>query len=321
MKRMIFILVMVFVAFSCANAQVKVYTDQLIADSITFNRTDWVNEWSKDGTFGGNSDRAVPTEKAVVTYLAAQLAAITASTDTTEVIRLIGAYMDTVNISFDMDYDAVGDTLTTYYNGDWGYTFSFKTAHQDSLNMHTDSLQSHNTRIKYNRTKVNTLTDTTLAHNTRLKAMELIGHTHANTVPLALVEAGFTNADSTRLKKINDTILVMVRVTDDTLETVVDSSGWILPINRTLNGCTLIQVEAFSPGEGTGGTAYIGVIRKRSGSVENVTSTAADIGGTAVINTAYDDVATNDYYNFTFRETGASPNTIAADVYLKFLRP
>jgi hypothetical protein len=35
-----------------------------------------VDEFSIDGTFAGNSDTAVPTEKAVVTYVAAQIAAI-----------------------------------------------------------------------------------------------------------------------------------------------------------------------------------------------------------------------------------------------------
>ena len=155
---------MVFVALSCASGQVKVYTDQLIADSITFNRTDWVNEWSKDGTFGGNSDRAVPTEKAVVTYVAAQIAAITVGvTDTAEVIRLIGAYLDTVNISFTANYDAVGDTLLTYFNGDFGYALSFKSIHQDSLNVHTDTLQLHNVRIK-------AIKDTVISHNTRIKS-------------------------------------------------------------------------------------------------------------------------------------------------------
>ncbi len=145
-------------------------------DAVYFNEsTRWLKGFKHDVTFAGNDSTVAPSERAVVSYVAAQIAAITAGvTDTAEVIRLIGAYLDTVNISFTASYDAVGDTLITYFNGDWGYTLSTTSTLQDSIDAHTDSLQSHNIRIKYNRTKVNTLTDTTLAHNTRLKAMELI---------------------------------------------------------------------------------------------------------------------------------------------------
>jgi len=42
---------------------------------ISLTAGGYVNEFSTDGTFAGNSDTAVPTEKAVVTYVAAQIAA------------------------------------------------------------------------------------------------------------------------------------------------------------------------------------------------------------------------------------------------------
>jgi hypothetical protein len=87
-----------------------------------------------------------------------------------------------------------------------------------------------------------------------------------------------------------------------------------------LNGLNLVQVEALSPGEGNGTTA-VKVYRLRGGGLVTVTSTGADINGTAIIDTDYDDVATSDYYDFGYKETGATSYTIAVDVYLKFVRP
>lgn len=51
-------------------AQKKVtVTDSLrVKDAVKLSLGGWVNEYSIDGTMGGNSDLAVPTEKAVVTY-------------------------------------------------------------------------------------------------------------------------------------------------------------------------------------------------------------------------------------------------------------
>jgi hypothetical protein len=119
---------------------------------------------------------------------------------------------------------------------------------------------------------------------------------------------------------LNDTILVMVRATDDTLTSTEVKSGYIFAINRNLNGFNLAQVEAFSPGNGNG-TAAVKVYRLRGGTLQTVTSTGADISGTATVDTDYDDVITGDYYDFGYKETGATSYTIAVDVYLKFVRP
>jgi hypothetical protein len=112
----------------------------------------------------------------------------------------------------------------------------------------------------------------------------------------------------------------MVRATDDTLTSTEVKSGYIFAINRNLNGFNLAQVEAFSPGNGNG-TAAVNVYRLRGGALQTVTSTGADISGTATIDTDYDDVLTGDYYDFGYKETGATSYTIAVDVYLKFVRP
>jgi len=320
-KILILILLLVPVmAFS----QVKVYTDQLITDSITINRTDWINEFSKDGTMGGNSDKALPTEKAVKTYVDANstgdAAAISDSiaplkTDIASLEDSIATHTDSLQShntrlkaieAGEVGYDipityqtAPRDTIIGYDGGGFSWFTLDELGYQDSLNTHTDTLQLHDTRL-------NTLEDST--------------HTHSNKAVLDATTSSFTTAKNTRLEGVNDTIMVMINVTTDTLTSTADSTGWVLPINRTLNGCNLIYVEAFSSSNGNG-TADIDVIRLRSAAIDNVTSTGADISGVATINTDNDDVITGDYYNFTFKETGATTYTIGVDVYLKFLRP
>lgn len=323
MKRMIFILVILFVALSCTNAQVKVYTDQLIADSISYNGTTWINEWSIDGTMGGNSDRAVPTEKAVKTYVDAQ----------------IGVSPTSLRVSI----DSLGDT-TAVHNTRIKANLTLINSHttsitnlNDSISKHTDTLQSHNNRLKvlesggmgFDVTLLqDTQPDTVVTANKDSLSYYVIDldevkdslHTHANKSTLDDITSPFTTAKNTRLEGINDTILVMVRVTDDTLTSTEVFSGYILPIGRTLNGCNLIQAEAFSPGNGDG-TAAIKIYRMRSAARETVTTTGADINSTATIDTGFDDVQTGDYYDFGFKETGAAAYTVAVDMYLKFLRP
>ena len=46
-----------------------IVVDSLTTDEITLINT--INEFSTDGTLGGNSDLAVPTEKAIKTYISA----------------------------------------------------------------------------------------------------------------------------------------------------------------------------------------------------------------------------------------------------------
>ena len=199
MKR-ILILILCFVGFRTF-AQVPFEMGAIKVDSLYMNETsNWWSGFSTDATFATPSDKKVPSQKATSTYIAAQIAAITAGvTDTTEVIRLISAYLDTLNFSITAVYDAVGDTILTIYNGSYGYTFSFQGELQDSLDRHTDSIQSHNTRIKAVKTINTTQGDTLTAHNNRLKAIEVIG-AGAGTIdttglPAANQVAYFTAAD------------------------------------------------------------------------------------------------------------------------------
>lgn len=152
-----------------AYSQVRITSDQVVTDSLSFNKTTWINGFSTDGTFASPSDKKIPSQKAISTYIAAQIAAITVGvTDTAEVMRIIGAYLDTVSFSITANYDAIGDTIFTIFNGGYGYALSFKAAHQDSLNRHTDTLQLHNDRLKI-------LKDTAIVHNNRLKVIEAAG--------------------------------------------------------------------------------------------------------------------------------------------------
>jgi hypothetical protein len=68
MKKMILIITAFFIVLS-ACGQSKFTTDQLVADSLSINGTNWINEFSTDGLLGGNSDKVLPTEKAVKTYV------------------------------------------------------------------------------------------------------------------------------------------------------------------------------------------------------------------------------------------------------------
>ena len=310
--RKIIVLVLLFVGF-VAKGQIPFEMGAIKIDSVYLNESSrWMEKFSNDTTLTSSDSTAAVSEWAVKKYVdntAAVLAgsaalqdSLDAHTDTLQSHndRLKAIEGGEVGYDIVISPDASPDTVITYSAGSFGYFVRDVISEADSIYR---------------------LTDTTQSHNDRLMVLEDSAHWHSNKTTLDGITSSYTDADSTRLAGINDTILVMIRVTDDTLSATADSSGWIFPIGLALNGCTLISVEAYSPGEGTGGTAYIGVLRKRSGTIENVTSTGADIGGTATINTAYDDVATADYYNFTFRETGASPNTIAVDAYLKFLRP
>jgi DNA phosphorothioation-dependent restriction protein DptG len=173
-------------------------------------------------------------------------------------------------------YDFVQDSVASMIHDSIANIDFTTVSLQDSIDIHTDTLQSHNARLKVMElidhthsnkatldattasftTAINTTisshtdsiskhTDTLQVHNTRLQVLEDSTHTHSNKTILDATTASFTTAKDTRLSGVNDTILVMVRVTDDTLTSSEVKSGYIFPINRTLNGCNLVLVEAF----------------------------------------------------------------------------
>lgn len=155
------ILVTLFISIACS-AQVKIYTDQLLADSLTLNSgTDWINEFSKDGTLVGNSDKAIPTEKAIKTYVDGKV---------------------TVDVSaLTTSIDSVGDT-TAVHNTRIKANLTLINAKQDSIDSHTDTLQAHIVKINSNTNNIsshadsiNFLGDTSRAHNVRLIALEAAG--------------------------------------------------------------------------------------------------------------------------------------------------
>lgn len=307
------ILLIFSVAISAASfGQVKVFTDQLITDSATFDRTNWVNEFDLVIS-GAGTNRQVPTSKAVVDYIALTVPGlvnvdISGIRDTTSALwDSIGAHMTILSnhegrvaAMEALDHDHTNKSILD------NITVAYTTAINSAITAYQDSTHR--------------LTDTAGVHNLRLKALEILAHAHDNQAILDAITAAFTTAAQTRLAGVNDTAMVILRVTEDTLTATVDSSGWIFPIPLELNGFELVSVQAYSPGNGNG-TAAIEVFRRRSTTEVDVTSSGADINGTATINPVYNDIATGDYYSFGFSESGATIYTVAVDVFLKFLRP
>jgi hypothetical protein len=327
MKR-ILILILCFVGFRTF-AQVPFEMGAIKVDSLYMNETsNWWSGFSTDATFATPSDKKVASQKATSTYIAAQIAAITAGiTDTAEVIRLIGSYLDTTNIVITANYDAVGDTLFTIFNGDYGYAVSFKSAHQDSLNAHTDSLQSHNTRINAVKTINTTQGDTLTSHNTRIKTVL----TSTTTATSTNVTQGDTltshntriNAIKTSLAIIKDSVEVQLVVDNDTLPSAEYPTGDILVIGRRLAGYNLTKATAYVSVAGDG-IAYLSVYRHRGGSSVNMTSGSASVTAAArvnaTINTTYDDLAEGDWISCKYYDTG-SPVSEIMNVVLIFKKP
>jgi len=302
--RKIFLLILLFVGVK-ASCQIPFEMGAIKIDSVYLNESSrWLKEYSNDTTLASEDSTAAISEYAAKTYIDNEIA----------------EKQDSI--------DNLRDTVQSHNTRLIAVESSTSGALQDSINAHTDSLQSHNTRVNTNLTSItsqadsiNYLGDTTRSHNTRLIVLEDSVHQHANKTTLDAVTAAYLDADSTRLAGVNDTVIVMIRVTDDTLTTSEVYAGYILPFSTAFNGWQLVEVLAYSPGEGTGGTAAVNVYRLRGGSRETVTDSGADIGGSASIDDNYDDIETGDYYDFGYVETGASPNTIAVDVYLKLIRP
>ena len=327
MKR-ILILILCFVGFRTF-AQVPFEMGAIKVDSLYMNETsNWWSGFSTDATFATPSDAVVPSQKAVYDQIATQIAAVTFGiTDTAEVIRLISAYLDTLNFSITASYDAVGDTLLTIFNGNYGYAVSFKAAHQDSLNIHTDSIQSHNTRIKAVVTLNTTQGDTLTSHNTRIKAVVLT----ANTATTTNTTQGDTlTAHNTRIKAvandliaIKDSVEVQLVVDNDTLPSAEYPTGDIMVVGSRLAGYNLTKATAYVSVAGDG-IAYLSVYRHRGGSSVNMTSGSASVTAAArvnaTINTTYDDLAEGDWISCKYYDTG-SPVSEIMNVVLIFTKP
>lgn len=307
MKKIFILFLILFGVATSGYSQLKFRTNQLRTDSFTLDGVHWIKALSISPTLSGNSDRNIPSEKAVKSYVDAisgsgsLIDSIAKHTDSLQLhndrLKLLEAAKHSHSNKAILDSIQIAFTTARFQELK---TATLKnTQQQDSLDKHTDSLQLHNVRIK---------------------SLETAKHTHTNQSILDNTTASFTTAKDTRLTDIRDTILVAIRVTDDTLTSSEVKSGYIFGIDRELAGCTLIQVEALSPGNGNG-AASIKVYRLRSGTVEPVTTAGADINGLATINTGADDVILGDYYDFGFLESGATTYTIAVDVYLKFVRP
>ncbi len=87
------------------------------AGKVTLGAGTGINEFSTDGTMAGNSDDAVPTEKAVVTYVQAATAGITGvapgGADTNIQFNYSGAVSGVSNLIYDYTNERVGLGTTT----------------------------------------------------------------------------------------------------------------------------------------------------------------------------------------------------------------
>jgi flagellar motor protein MotB len=307
MKKMIFIIIIAFGLVFSACGQVKLYTDQLIMDSTSFNGTSWINEWSTDGTFGGNSDRAVPTEKAVKTYVGSQIGTAEDSLHNHANKGTLDAITNAFTTAKNNNLTEAHDSLHRHANkGTLDATTSAYTIAKDAIADEAgDSLHRH-----ANKGTLDALTS---------EPTDSLHH-HANKVTLDNTTASYTTASATRLADIRDTMALVINATTDTLTSTEVFSGGIFPIGLELNGWNVYRVQAFSPDEGDGNQS-LKVYRIRGGATTTITSSGAAMNGTAVIDPLYDDMLTGDYLNFGFAETGTSDYTIGVDVIITFLRP
>ena len=311
MKKTISIIFLVFGLAISACAQVKLYTDQLIADSMSTNGTSFINEFSTDGTFGGNSDRAVPTEKAAKTYVDGKLSVA----DTTGFLTLTDTTYNRVMTKVDFDLKLTKTDTT-----------AFLTLTDTTYNRVMTKVDSDLKLAKTDTTAFLTVTDTTynrVANQWDIDNCEATDslHNHANKGTLDGVTAAFTTALNTRLADINDTTVVVINITTDTLTSTEVYSGGIFPIGLELNGWRVYRAQAFSPNPGDGDQDIKAYRIRNLVGTGSAFITDMEIGGTGDIDTDYDDMVTGDYLNFGYKETGTSDYTIGVDVILTFIRP
>jgi hypothetical protein len=308
MKKMIFIIIIAFGLVFSACGQVKLYTDQLIADSTSFNGTSWVNEWSTDGTFGGNSDRAVPTEKAVKTYVGSQIGTAEDSLHNHANKGTLDAITNAFTTAKNNNLTEAHDSLHRHANkGTLDATTSAYTIAKDAIADEAgDSLHRH-----ANKGTLDALTS---------EPTDSLHH-HANKGILDNTTVAFITSLNTRLADINDTAVLVINATVDTLTATEVYSGGIFPIGLELNGWNIYRAQAFSPDKGDG-TQVIKVYRIRTpGSTGDAVVTSMGIGGTGTIDTDYDNMLAGDYLNFGYYESGTSNYTIGVDVIITFVRP
>jgi hypothetical protein len=200
---------------------------------------------------------------------------------------------------------------------------------QDSLDAHTDSIQSHNTRILANKTSlaskqdsIDAHTDTLQSHNTRINALVnwATDSIAKHTDTLQSHNARLTTLETTGVSGVLTASIQYICTTDAT-STSPNSTGYFIGIYDNLNGFNLVKVEALYAESQGDMTLAAYVWRNRANVEVAMTSVGASFSADATINPDYDDVATGDRLEIRWTYTGG---TTAADgfmINLTFQKP
>jgi hypothetical protein len=309
MKKIFFIAIVLLVGIKVFGQSVPFEMGATKHDSIYIGGI-WINEFSTDGSFAGNSNSALPTEAAVKHYAdsvaaasvnAATQASVDSLADTTAVhntrikanLNLIYAKQDSISMHMD-SIKAHNNRIIEIY--------SVINSKQDSIDAHTDSIQSHNARIiaNYNliQAKQDSLdahTDSLQAHNTRLQALET----------------------STGV----NTICVQYVCTTDTTSTTPNQTGYFIGVYEIMNGYNLVKVEAQYANSQGDMTLAANVWRNRSGTEIAMTTAGASFLTNATIDPNNDDIATGDRLEIRWTYTGGSTAADGFMVLLTFQEP
>ncbi len=125
--------------------------------------------------------------------------------------------------------------------------------------------------------------------------------------------------DWAAVNKLNDTIIIQIICTTDTLTVTPTSTGDVLAVSDDLNGCDLIKIEARSSQPGNG-TVSVNAYRVRTEVPHIMTSTAASLLSDGTIDTTYDDLLDGDFIRLSFSEAGATDETVGVFAILTFVR-
>jgi hypothetical protein len=294
-------------------------------DSATFNGTSWVNEFSTDGTLGGNSDRAVPTEKAVKTYVVAQ-----AGGDTTGIGTRINLKVTTADSSSTPKLHSYATGTMLYKkmaiadSGD--YTGGYVTPDDldDAKALKVNISDTGNMLNTYARKLSPTFTGTPAAptaaagtNTTQIATTAFVIANHDTAGIGARIAA--TEDDIAAMK---DTVEVQMIVTDSTLSNTELETGNIFVVSERLDGYILTRVKIYSP-DINGGTITMDVYRTRTTQVK-MTSTAASLTSStntaAVVNASYDDVVEGDWIELKYTDNGVVLS-IGLNAVLTFKKP